>query len=396
MSVIRDAVRRDASRARAPRATATRSRALKEALRRMSRADRVAGRLAERELDVLLVTDLVNLRYLTGFTGSNGMAVVGRGRAPLRHRLPLRRAGGAARSPDFERERARRTSLDGARRAAGPTARCALGFEDEHMRCRPHARLREVLPDRVELVGGRRRRRGQRAVKEPDEVATIRAAARRSPTSVCELAARAGARRGAREREVALALEQRDAPPRRAASRASPRSSPRAPHGALPHAAPRDEEIERGTLVTLDMGRAARRLLLGLHPHVRHRRARRRRSPRSTSSCCARSWPRWTRCGPAPTGREVDAVARELIDDAGHGEHFGHGLGHGVGMEVHEAPRLRAHRQGRARRRATSSPSSRASTCPAWAACGSRTSWSSPRTAATCSAGTPKELIVVD
>jgi Xaa-Pro aminopeptidase len=43
---------------------------------------------------------------------------------------------------------------------------------------------------------------------------------------------------------------------------------------------------------------------------------------------------------PGPTGREVDAVAREIIDAAGHGEHFGHGLGHGVGLEVHEGPRL--------------------------------------------------------
>jgi len=41
-----------------------------------------------------------------------------------------------------------------------------------------------------------------------------------------------------------------------------------------------------------------------------------------------------------PSGRELDAVAREVIERAGHGEHFGHGLGHGVGMEVHEGPRL--------------------------------------------------------
>jgi Xaa-Pro aminopeptidase len=43
---------------------------------------------------------------------------------------------------------------------------------------------------------------------------------------------------------------------------------------------------------------------------------------------------------PGRTGREVDAEAREVISEAGHGEHFGHGLGHGVGLEVHEAPRL--------------------------------------------------------
>ena len=49
---------------------------------------------------------------------------------------------------------------------------------------------------------------------------------------------------------------------------------------------------------------------------------------------------------PGPTGREVDAVAREIIDAAGHAEHFGHGLGHGVGMEIHEAPRLASTAEG--------------------------------------------------
>ena len=63
-------------------------------------------------------------------------------------------------------------------------------------------------------------------------------------------------------------------------------------------------------------------------------------SPRSTTSCCAPSRRRWTRCAPGPTGREIDAVARDLIAAEGHGDHFGHGLGHGVGLEVHEGPRL--------------------------------------------------------
>jgi Xaa-Pro aminopeptidase len=50
---------------------------------------------------------------------------------------------------------------------------------------------------------------------------------------------------------------------------------------------------------------------------------------------------------PGPEGREVDAVARDIIAAAGHGEHFGHGLGHGVGLDVHEAPRLARTATGR-------------------------------------------------
>jgi Xaa-Pro aminopeptidase len=111
------------------------------------------------------------------------------------------------------------------------------------------------------------------------------------------------------------------------------------PHGALPHAEPRDVEIEAGVLVTLDIG------------------------SRLDGYCsdCTRTWATGDldddlreiydvvlraqetaldAVRPGPTGREVDAVARDLITAAGHGDHFGHGLGHGVGLEVHEAPRL--------------------------------------------------------
>ena len=143
---------------------------------------------------------------------------------------------------------------------------------------------------------------------------------------------------GRTERAVALALEEEMR--RRGASGPSfPSIVASAEHGALPHAEPRDVEIRRGVLVTLDLGAVVD----------------------GYCSDCTRTWAtgeldddlaaiydlvlraqetalRAVRAG--PTGREVDAVARDLIAAEGHGEHFGHGLGHGVGLEVHEGPRL--------------------------------------------------------
>ena len=73
---------------------------------------------------------------------------------------------------------------------------------------------------------------------------------------------------------------------------------------------------------------------------LRHRASSTARRARSTSSCCAPRRRRSPRCTPGADCEEVDAVARDIIEDAGHGERFGHGLGHGVGLEVHEEPRL--------------------------------------------------------
>jgi Xaa-Pro aminopeptidase len=143
---------------------------------------------------------------------------------------------------------------------------------------------------------------------------------------------------GRTEREVALGLEEEMR--RRGASGPSFDSIvASAEHGALPHAEPRDVEIVANTLVTLDLG-------VTLDGYC---------------SDCTRTWATGEldddlaaiydlvlraqeaaldAVRPGPTGREIDAVARDLITAEGHGDHFGHGLGHGVGLEVHEAPRL--------------------------------------------------------
>ena len=299
----------------------------------MSRADRVAARLAERELDLLLVTDTVNLRYLTGFTGTNGMAIVGaQERRFLTDFRYVERA--KAELDGFELQRAPQ-ELRTALAEGWPPGSLRLGFEDQHVSVRLHADLRRTLPDRIELIPAGGLVEAERAVKEPREIAAIRGAAAVAD-EIYEWLAEQGLT-GRTEREVALALEQEMRA--RGAAPCFPSIVAAAENGALPHALPRDVPIPPHTLVTLDLG------------------------ARLDGYCsdCTRTWATGELADelaqlydtvlaaqeaalaavrPGREAREVDAVARDLIAAAGHGEHFGHGLGHGVGMDVHEAPRL--------------------------------------------------------
>ena len=300
----------------------------------MSRADRVAARLEVRGADLLLVTDLVNIRYLTGFTGTSALAVVG---ADTRRFITDFRYVERAKAEvaGFELERAPQEFAD-ALKTGWPEGDVRLGFEDQHMSVRQHERLRALLPERIELVPAGGLVEAERALKEPQEVEAIRAAA--ALVDGIYAWVREQGVVGRTERAVALALEEEMR--RRGASGPSfPSIVASGAHGALPHAEPRDAEIPAGVLVTLDIGAQ----LDGY------------------CSDCTRTWAtgeidddlaaiydlvlraQWTALDavrPGPTGRELDAVARDLIAAEGHGEHFGHGLGHGVGLEVHEGPRL--------------------------------------------------------
>jgi Xaa-Pro aminopeptidase len=307
----------------------------------VSRADRVAARLAERELDFLLVSDLVNVRYLTGFTGTNGLAVVGPDtRRFVTDSRYVERAKGEVSGYDIEPAA---QELRAALAAGWPDGELRVGFEDQNVSVRSHAKLRETLPDRIELVAAGGLVEAERAVKEPSEIAAIRAAAALVDDIYGWLLDRGIA--GRTEREVALALEQ-EMRVRGAEGPSFPSIVAAAENGALPHATPRDAAIPRDTLVTLDIG------------------------ARVDGYCsdCTRTWATGTlpddlaalydtvlqaqesalaAVRPGPQGRAIDAIARDIIDAAGHAEHFGHGLGHGVGMDVHEAPRLARTAEGR-------------------------------------------------
>jgi Xaa-Pro aminopeptidase len=300
------------------------------------RAERVAQALAKRELDLLLVTHLVNVRWLTGFTGSSAAAVVGRD-GSRRFVTDFRYLTQAADQvgPAWERE----IAVDLLPAAVGSLpAEGALrvGFEDAHLSVKQHARLTGLVREGVELVAAGDVLERMRARKDPAELDRIRAAARLADQALSEVLERGLV--GRTERDVALDLE--FTMRRLGADAASfPPIVAAGPHGALPHAEPRPVEVPAGTLCVIDWGAqldgyasdCTRTYATGeLDPRDAEVYALVLRAQRAALDAVR----------PGPLGREVDAVARELIDAAGHAEHFGHGLGHGVGLEVHEGPRL--------------------------------------------------------
>jgi Xaa-Pro aminopeptidase len=295
-----------------------------------TRGDRLAALVAERELDCLLVTDLVNVRYLTGFGGTNGACVCGPGtRVFLTDFRYTERA--EAEVEDWEVVTVKDDWLGGiAERLAG-----RAGYEDHRMAVRTMRKLEEKLPDGVSLEGAGGMVEELRRVKDEVEQRSIAAAAELAD-EVWGWSLERGLA-GRSERDVASTAEARMR--ELGAEPSFPAIVAAGPNGALPHAEPGEREIGRGELVVFDMGAklddycsdGTRTFATG-EPGERAREVYELvREAQEAALDAVRSGVR---------GEEVDSVARERIAAAGHGEHFGHGLGHGVGLEVHEEPRV--------------------------------------------------------
>ena len=293
------------------------------------------AKLAERELDALLVSGLVNIRWLTGFTGSNAAAVVGAGGPRFVTDFRYLTQSAEQLDPAWRREIS--TDLLKGVAATLGDGPLRLGFDDAHLTVKQHAQLAGLVAERdIELVAAGGIVESLRAIKDPAEIERIRAAAKLADAAFEDVVG-AGIV-GRTERAVALDLE--IAMRRRGAE--APSFAPivaAGEHGALPHARPRDVPIPADTLVVIDWGAQ----LGGYASDCTRTVATGRLDPRDEAiyaTVATAQEAALAAVRPGPTGQEVDAVAREIIGAAGHGEHFGHGLGHGVGMEVHEGPRL--------------------------------------------------------
>jgi Xaa-Pro aminopeptidase len=307
-----------------------------------TRADRLAELVVGEGLDQLIVGDLVrpgdsgpdaiaNVRWLTGFSGTSSLAIVGpEARTFL---TDFRYTERAQRQVDgtFERVTASARLLpELAERLAG-----RVGFDDAATSVANLRRLDDEVGDAVELVATNRLVEQLRRQKDDGEQQTIGEAARLADDAYESVLA--GGLVGRSEREVALAAEARirelGAEPAFSAIVAA------GENGALPHAEPSEREIRAGELVVWDMGAKldgycsdCTRTFAAGKPDGEAREVyelvRRAQAAGLTA------------IRPGVGGAEADEVARAVIRDADHVEHFGHGLGHGVGLEVHEAPRM--------------------------------------------------------
>lgn len=306
-----------------------------------ARTRRLRARLAEEGLEALLVTRLPNVTYLTGFTGSAALLLVGPeeivfvtdGRYAEQSADQLSAAGVDARIKIEVTQSAQRDAVSAAARGYG-----RLGLEAHGVTwAQQRAFDGEWFPD-AELVPTEHLVEDLRRVKEPAEVARIRAACAIGDDALAAVLPGLADKPTERELALRLELEMRS----RGASRTSfDTIVASGPNGAKPHARPSNRAIEPGEPVVLDFGCVVdgycsdmtRTVSLGdpgpdarrVYEVVQAAQQAGRDAVRAGVDCAA-----------------VDRASRTVIDDAGWGDAFVHGTGHGVGLEIHEAPRVAA------------------------------------------------------
>jgi Xaa-Pro aminopeptidase len=293
---------------------------------------------AERGLDAVLVTNLLNVRYLTGFTGSNGALLVRTDGADLLGTDGRYTTQAGMQAPDVELL-VDRATVAGLARAAVQRGTGTLGYESHDLTVDGLAGLEKMLADAgkaPELTSVRRAVEEQRAIKDDDEIESLRRACAVADQALAELAAEGALRPGRTELEVGRELDARmlvlgaEAPSFETIVATGANS-------AIPHHRPDATVLRDGDFLKLDFGATVD----GYHSDM----------TRTVVLGHASDWQREIYelvAASQAAGRAalavgadvvaIDAASRQVIADAGHADHFTHGLGHGVGLEIHEAP----------------------------------------------------------
>ena len=312
----------------------------------LSRRHQVVRReLASRGLDALLITSLPNILYLTNFTGSSAILVASADRlffiTDFRYLTVLSEARGTAREcPDLEV-----VAVEGSYDVTLAELLAAhgwrrIGFEAAHLTVDRFRWLTATIaangPEGADLIATERVVERARVRKDAYEIETIREAARR--LALIAAAVPADVRRGRTERDVAQAIDRRiqqagfDRPAFETIVASGPNS-------ALPHARPGQRTISEGDLVVLDFGGVYASYCVDLTRTVSVGAASDR--VRQVYAAVRDAHDRAIAAvAPGRSRFEIDAAARDTLERHGLADAFGHGTGHGLGIEVHEDPRI--------------------------------------------------------
>jgi len=301
------------------------------------RLPRLAARLDDLSCDALLVTKLTNIHYLTGFTGSAGLLLVLPDDALLvsdgRYRdqaVEQVKAAGASVRIEIGRPAAQAVAV---KRLAKGVKR--LGLEADDISWGAQQRLRASLSHATELVAVRNAVETLRAVKDEGELARIERAADIADVALAQV--KELLCEGPTEQEFAIALDF-EMRRRGADAVAFETIVASGPNGALPHARPSARRVEPGELVVIDFGAMVDgyRSDMTRTVSVGTPRSNELRELLEAVIAAQRAGVRALRAG--VSGGQVDAACRESLASAGLEEAFLHGTGHGVGLEIHEAP----------------------------------------------------------
>ena len=301
-----------------------------------ARRAKLRHRVSEEGLDAFVLinvegSDRPNLRYLTGFTGTFGILIIGEDEIFATDSRYTERASREVPDLPVEKVKGKWLAWLAERLKASGARRVAIGAQTTSVYV-----FKELERRGVELVPMEGWVESLRRVKDPEEVERIAAAAQLTDQGLRWILGKL--RPGMTEREVALELEMWYRK-----------------HGAddvafdlivafgedssMPHHVPGDRELREGDLILLDIGAKVDGYCADLTRVVAlGRPAPEARAIYELVLKANRAGLEAVRAG--ITGVEADRAARKVIQDAGYGDHFGHGLGHGVGLEVHEEPRL--------------------------------------------------------
>lgn len=302
------------------------------------RLERIRAALAEAEVDALLIGSAHNRRYASGFTGSNGWLLISAEHAGLATDFRYTEQA-AAEAPQFEVFQLQGKLPDWWADFAKPIGHCKLGFEAEQLSVAAHKTLRDAnaklpasrRPSLVQTSGVIER---ARAVKDDAELECLRRAARLTDETFADVRERI--QPDWTEQQVAWEIEQY-ARTHGAEALAFETIVASGTWAARPHARPRDVAVGEGRPIIIDMGvridgycaDMTRTFTLG---EADARFAEIYDIVLAAHEAAAQL------IEPGMHAKDAHAIAFNVIESAGYGDHFGHGLGHGVGLQIHETP----------------------------------------------------------